>query len=1069
MKKTLLLVVPLVAFSAIQVLAQTKTVSGRITDRRSGEGVPGVTVLVKGTTTGVSTNSDGSFTINAPATATTLSVSSIGYLTQDVPIVGGANNISLVTDSKQLSEVVVTGYGQQQERRDVIGAIATVKSSEFANQPIIGADQALQGRAAGVQVTQNSGTPGSAISVRVRGAASISASNEPLYVVDGLPISTGSFSQLATGNQQTNALSDLNPNDIESIEVLKDAASAAIYGSRGSNGVVLITTKRGKAGRTNVTLDYYTGVQTAWKKPKALTGPQQVQLFLDQVQNRYPVNAAGNISAFGVNWRSYADLANYTFANPRLAVVGGKYTTVDDNTGVRDLRFFQDPSTSPSTNWANEVFRSAPISNYALTFSGGNDRTRFRSSTDYFDQQGVLLGSGYKRGSTRLSLDNNLSDKIRMGISVGLSRAVNNRVVNDNSIYGVLSTAVLVASDIPIYRPDGSYAKDPGASTENPLVAALEPTIVSISDRIIGSQYTEFEFIKNLKYRATFGLDYLSLNDQRFLPTTTNAGVGVGGEATEANSNDINFNHISSLNYTHAFGDHNLSALFVVEYQQDNYNDSYLRAQGFPSNAIKKLTAGANKVDATSTATKSNFFGTLAKLNYSFRDKYLVSGSVRRDGSSRFGNNNRFGYFPAVSVGWRVLQEDFLKDQTIASELKFRGSYGQTGNSNIGNFASRGLISAGNNYQGVGGLAISQLGNANLKWERTTSYNVGMDVGFLQNRLYASADLYTRKTTDLLLNAPLAANTGFLSYQNNIGNMENKGIEIALNTINVRSNDATGFNWETNFNWTVNRNKVTKLVDENPIAAGFASRIAVGQPLGVFYGYRVEKILQNQGEIDALNARAKELNGAAAVYQAAATSPGDIKFKDLNGDGRITSADQEYLGNAQPKYYGGITNTFRFKGLDLSVLFQYNVGNKIYNNNISFAQGMNGVFGQDAKVLDRWTPENPNTNIPRAVYGDPNNNRRTSDRFIESGSYGRIKLVTLGYNIPKAWASSAHLNTARIYVQAQNLVTFTNYSGLDPEVSTFSGTGQGANASIGTDFLTYPQARTIMGGITLGF
>jgi len=1052
------------------VLAQSRAISGRVTDQKSGEGLPGATVLLKGTTTGVSTSVDGRFTLNVPEAGGTLVVSSIGMTTQEVAI-GSRTTIDLVltTDNKELNEVVVTGYGQQQDRRDITGGVVTVKGSEFQNQPIVGADQALQGRAAGVQVTQNSGTPGSGVSVRVRGPGSISASNEPLYVIDGLPINTGNYSQLGLGNQQTNALSDLNPNDIASIEVLKEASAAAIYGSRATNGVVLITTKRGQAGRNNVSLDYYTGIQNVWKRPNVLTGPEQVQLFLDMVQNRYPRNAAGNIvvgsGAAAVTWRSYADLANATFAAPRRSTVGGITSVIDDNTGVRDLRFFQDPSTAPSTNWADQIFRTARVSNYGLTFSGGNDRTRYRIATNYFDQEGTIIGSGYKRASARLSLDNNLSSKVRMGTSIGLSRGTNIRINNDNNINGVLSAAILVASDVPIYRPDGTYAKDPGGSTENPIVAGTEPYIRSVSDRLIGSYYAEFELIKNLKYRATFGLDYLALNDQRFLPTTTNTGAGVNGQATEGNATDINFNHISSLSYSHVFAEnHSFSALAVVEYQQDNYHDSFAQATGFPSNAIRQLSAGATKVEATSSATSWNLFGALVRLNYAFKDKYLLEATLRRDGSSRFGADNRYGYFPAASAGWRISQENFMKDQTVASELKLRVSYGQTGNSSFGNFASRGLISPGANYLGAGGLYYSQLANPNLQWERAESYNIGLDVGFLQNRLYLSGDLYLRKTSDLLLLRPITSDTGYTSYTANVGGMENKGLELALTTINLRSEDPRGFNWETNFNITFNRNKITALVNDNPIASGFASRLQVGQPLGAFYGYRMQGIFQTQDEVSAAN------TAAGGFYQNSTTAPGDVRFRDLNGDGRIDATnDQEIIGSAQPKYYGGITNTVRFHGFDLSVLFQYNVGNQIYNNTRSFSEGMNTVFGQDASVLNRWTPTNTNTNMPRAIFGDPSTNRRVSDRFIEDGSYGRIKLVTLGYNLPKSVYSLAHLTTARIYLQAQNLVTFTKYSGLDPEVNTFSGVNQAANAAPGTDFLTYPQARMLTAGITLGF
>lgn len=1069
MKRTLLTALPLLAISATQVVAQTRTISGRVNDRTTGEGLPGVTVLVKGTTNGVSTNSDGTFTLSAPNSATTLSLSSVGYLSVEIPITDGPITASLSPDSKQLSEVVVTGYGQQQERRDVIGSIATVKATDFKDQPILGVDQALQGRAAGVQVFQNSGTPGSGISVRVRGAASIGASNEPLYVVDGLPIITGNTTQLGAGNQVTNGLNDLNPNDIESIEVLKDAASAAIYGSRASNGVVIITTKRGKAGKARVDLDYYTGVQSVWKKPEILNGEQQTRLFLEAAANRYPANANGNYptdpSLGNLVFRSNADLAAYIYGPGNASVTNGIASYVDAGP-IRPLSQFQDPTTAPTTDWSKEVLRTAPISNYGLTFSGGNEQSRYRVALNYFDQEGTIIGSGFSRGSLRLSLDNKLSERIRMGTSLGLTQSVNNRINNDNSIYGVLTTARLYASDLPIYNANGTYYKV--GSLENPVAAAKEPFIKSVNNRLIGSQYVEFEFIKNLKYRATFGLDFTYGRDDRFYSTLTNAGAAVRGEATVATLQDLNYNHISAFNYSKTFAEaHTVSALLVGEYQRDNYSDTYSQATGFPSNSIRELSAGATKTSATSSSTLNALFGVLAKVDYSFKSRYLLGLSVRRDQSSRFGSANQVGYFPAISAGWRVLEESFLKDQEVLSELKLRGSYGETGNQNIGNFGSRGLISPGANYLDQGGLALTQLANPDLKWERTRSSNIGIDLGFLTNRFYISADVYERKTDDLLLAQNLVSDTGFRSYSANVGNIENKGIEFALTTVNFR-NEGNGFNWETNFNISFNRNLVTKVSDPSPtgVAQGFASRLKAGEPLGAFFGYRVERIFQTQEEINALNAAARAATGSAtATYQSTATRPGDIMFKDLNGDGRVTAADQEIIGNAQPKFFGGFNNTFRYKGFDLVAFLQYNVGNDIYNSAASNTQGMSTVYGQDAVVLNRWTPSNTNTNVPRAVYGDPNTNTRNSDRFLEDGSYARLKNVTLGYTLPTAFSNRVHVRSARIFAQAQNLVTFTNYSGLDPEVSTFSG----SNTSIGTDFFTYPQARTITGGITLGF
>ena len=1070
MKKLLLMSLVLM-FTFLQgAFAQTRTITGRVTDQTNGNGLPGVTVLVKGTTNGVSTNSDGAFSLSVPEAGGTLVFSSVGMTTQERAI--GSDSqfaIALAIDSKQLTEVVVTGYGAQQERRNITGSIASVKASDFKDQPIIGVDQALQGRAAGVQVTQNSGTPGSGISVRVRGAASIGGSNEPLYVVDGLPVNTGNTSQLGAGNQGTNGLNDINPNDIESIEVLKDAASAAIYGSRASNGVVLITTKRGKSGKARVDVEYYTGAQTVWKRPEIITGEQQTQLFLDAVANRFPANANGNFPAFGLIFRTNADLAAYTYGpgNVGPADANGvrNYVTPAGNT-IRPLSQFQNPSTAPNTDFAKEVLRTAPISNYGVTFSGGTDANRYRVSANYFDQEGTIVGSGFVRGSTRLSLDNKVSDKVRMGTTLGLTQSVNNRINNDNSIFGVLTTTRLYARDLPIFLPDGTYYKD--GSLENPVAAAKEPFIKSVNNRLIGTQFAEFEFIKNLKYRASFGLDFTYGRDDRFYSTLTNAGAAVNGEATVGTLQDLTYNHISAFNYSKTFGDdHNLSALLVAEFQRGKESTTFAQATGFPSNAIRELSAGANKTLATTSSTGNALFGTLAKIDYSFKGRYLLGASVRRDQSSRFGAGNQVGYFPAVSAGWRVLDETFFKDQTVMSELKLRGSFGETGNQPTANFGSRGLISPGFNYLDQGGLALTQLANPELKWERTRSANVGVDFGFLQNRFYVSADVYQRKTDDLLLNQRLGADTGFLSYSANIGNIENKGIELALTTMNFR-NEGTGFNWETNFNISFNRNKVTKLSDAaiTGQAAGFASRLITGQPLGAFFGFRTDGLFQTQEEINLLDAEARNRTGSAtARFQTAATRPGDVKFRDLNGDGRITTDDQQIMGNAQPNFLGGFTNTFRYMGFDLNAFVQFTVGNDVYNFAKSFTQGMSTTYSQDVAVLNRWTPTNTNTDIPRAVFGDPNQNNRASDRFLEDGSFARMKSLTLGYTLPTTLATRAHIRTVRVFAQAQNLFTITNYSGLDPEVNTFSGN----NTALGTDFFTFPQARTITGGITLGF
>ena len=1006
-------------------MSQTRTVSGRVTDQASGGGLPGVTVLLKGTTNGVSTNSDGSFNLSVPDNGGTLVFSSVGMTTQERAIGTESQlNVALAQDAKQLSEIVVVGYGSQNKTL-VTGAVTSVDAKQFEGQPVAGLDQVLQGRASGVQVTQNSGTPGGGVSVRIRGNNSISAGSDPLYVIDGVPINTGSYSNVGVGNQQLNALSDINPNDIASIEVLKDASAAAIYGSRAANGVVLVTTKHGKSGRTKVDLNYYTGVQQTIKRAEVLNGQEAQDLINEQRVN-------GGLAP------------RYVAANPTAAQV--LFTGAD-------------------TNWQNEIFRTAPVSNYSATVSGGDAKTKFLLSGTFFDQQGIIIASGFKRGSGRLNLEHSISDRVRVGSNLSLSRSLSNRIANDNNIYGVLSAAVLLGSQTPVYNPDGTYGRDPFSSVENPVAAALEPTLQARNGRLIGNVFAEVEPVKNLRLRTSFGADYLTLKEDQFLPNVLLQAVGSNGSGTSNNRSDVNWLNETTANYTKTFNDdHNVNLLLGGSVQKSVQEGIQATATNFPGNTIRTLAAGSLKSQASSDATVWTLVSGFARLNYDFRGKYIVAASVRRDGSSRFGKNNQYGVFPAASLAWRVGQEDFLKDNDIVSELKVRAGYGQTGNFDIANFASRGLFGVGvnnnANYLQQAGLVPTQIANPDLTWEKSAEYNVGVDFGVFDNRVLLSANVFERNTNKLLLNRQLPLTSGLGSISQNIGSLQNRGLEFEVTTQNVKSTD---FTWTTNFNVSMIRNKVTSLVDDAPFAAGFASRVQVGESLGSFYGFQVDRLFQTTDEIAALDAAAKLNNGATAVYQKDA-KPGDIKFVDLDNNGVINALDQKIIGSAQPNFFGGINNTLGYKGIDLNFFFQFTQGNEIYNNTRAFAEGMNGQFGQLATVRNRWTPTNTNTDMPRAVNGDPNTNRRTSTRFLEDGSYLRLKTITLGYNLPTNIVSVARLQSARIYVSGQNMLTFTKYQGLDPEISTFSGT----NTALGTDFLTFPQARTIQVGINIG-
>ncbi len=1018
--------------------AQNRKITGTITGVDDGQPLPGVSVSVTGTKIGTQTDGDGFYSINVPPDARSLTFTYIGFSQRTIQLTGASSiNVKLSTDNKTLNEVVVVGYGTESKRVST-GSIAKVTAEDIQDRPVTGLDQALQGQAAGVQVTSASGTPGGAVTVRIRGVATINAGNQPLYVVDGVPINTGSYAQLGFGNGQTNALNDINPNDIESIDVLKDAAATAIYGSRASNGVILVTTKKGKAGKTNVDFDYYTGFQNATKKIAALTGPQYVQLFQDEVTNRYSTLIG-------------------TTAYPTLAAL------ITNGLGRGTL--VGDPSTYPTTNWQDQVFRTAPISNYDISINGGNDKTRFNLAGGFFDQSGIIKGSDYKRVNFRLNLDHNINDKIKVGVNTSFNNTEQNRINNDNNIYGVLSSAILLSPVIPVYNPDGTYGKDPYSSTENPVAAYKEPLNLTTNGRLLTNAFAEYKIFPFLTFRTNFGEDYILYHERRFLPTTLNAGGGTtNGSGTETYYTDLNLLNENTLTFNKSFGDHSLNLLVGQAWQKDTQESIAAGGTNFPGNSIERISAAAVKTTATSDGTSSTLVSYFGRANYNYKQRYILSASLRADGSSRFGANNRYGYFPAVSGGWILSDEPFMESiKSTLSTVKFRASYGQTGNYLIGDFASRTLIGSNNNYNQIAGLAPTQLGTPNLTWEKTNGTDLALDLGVLKDRISVSLDLYNRKTTNLLANLPLPGSTGFTGYTANVGSVQNRGIEIDFNSVNIKGRD---FNWTTNFNISFNRNKILSLANNNtPYPAGFASWVQVGQPIGAFRGYKVAGIFQTQAEIDAVNAAAKAKSGSStATYQVATTAPGDIKFADLNGDGIITSADQQIIGSAQSKFYGGFSNTISYKFVDLTFLFQYSYGNQIYNNTLAFSEGMNTIYGQFAEVLNRWTPTNTDTNIPRAVYGDPNTNTRTSDRFLDDGSYLRMKNLNLGFNIPSDIANKIHVRKIRVFAAAQNLFTVTKYRGFDPEVSTFNSTA----TSQGTDFLTAPQAKTFTFGVNLG-
>ncbi|MFD1873328.1 TonB-dependent receptor [Hymenobacter bucti] len=1028
---------------AKKTAAANVPVSGRVTDSK-GEGIPGVTVLVRGTTIGASTDATGAFSLSAPE-GSTLVFSSVGYTSQEVPLTGTTTGlaISLKESAKDLGEIVVVGYGTQ-ERQSVTGAVASVSGRQIAAQPVSDAAQAIQGRAAGVTVTQNSGAPGGAggTSIRVRGITS-SGNNSPLYVVDGfpLPAATDGNGQ-ATGTE----INTINPNDIESIDVLKDAASTAIYGLRAANGVVIITTKRGKAGVSNVSLDAYVGQQRVWRQIPMLNAEQ------------------------------FATLNNEARTNGGLALIP---------------KYANPSALGAGTNWLDAIFRPARMQNYAVSATGGSEKARYAVSAGFFQQDGTIINNDFKRFTLRANGDVALSKKFRIGNTLAVTHqeehALNN---NNNEFSGIIQLALQAPPTAPVYNADGSFYEFTSADNygeENPVTGALRPNIKNTTNRVTATFFAELELFKGLRLRTNVGTDLQFYQGDGFFPSIVGSSKYPASQAQLNSNSNYNPSYLieNTATYSNVIAEkHSLTVLLGQSAQQFNY--SYLGATriGYSRNDLQVIDQGPiNDLRSNSGGNGySRLLSYFARVNYEYAGKYLFSAIGRFDGSSAFSQDNAIGFFPGVSAGWRISEEDFMKDNTAVSNLKLRFGYGKVGNPlNAGTFQYLATINSNNfNSNGVPGTAYvfgpgnqtvntgaapTRLQNTNLVWENNTQYNIGLDLGFFNERLQANIDLYTRKSPNLIASVPVSTVSGTIENINqNAASSVNRGIDLAITSANFVSS-TNGFTWTTTLNFSAYRNNLESLGNGTPYfgqsTRGGASvvRYAAGTPFGSFYGYVADGLFQTTDELAALNAKSPTGN-----YQFAGTAPGDIKFRDLNGDGVINAQDQAYIGNPNPSFTYGLNNTFSFKGFDLNVFLQGSQGNDVYNLNRYYTEG--GIYGSSnagAIALERWTGPNTSNYIPRAVAGDPNQNLRISSHYVENGSYMRIKLLTLGYNLPKElFAKMAAVQRVRVYVSAQNLATFTKYKGFDPELGNQGG-------SFGVDRGIYPQARVLLAGLNIGF
>ncbi|GAB2555848.1 SusC/RagA family TonB-linked outer membrane protein [Spirosoma areae] len=986
---------------------RTTMITGRVTDSATNEGLPGANVVVKGAQQGTTTNANGQYTLTVNEDKATLTFSSIGYVTQEIALsTKQMIDVVLKADDRSLNEVVVVGYGTQR-KIETTGSIASIKAADLVQTPVVNVAQGIQARVAGVQIVQNSGAPGGNVSVRIRGTNSINGTSEPLYIVDGIQISNGG------GLTDISPLSTINPNDIESVEVLKDASATAIYGSRAANGVVLITTKRGKSGRTSVSYESYYGVQNVSKMLPVLPAAQ------------------------------FAELENEAFKKT----------------------IYPDPaSLGEGINWQKLVFRSAPIQNHQLTINGGSEKTQLALSLNYFNQQGVILNSGFQRYSLRLNVDHRISDRIKVGTSMLGSYSINKGVPYGTTSLGdgdfitssILGSAVGAPPNLQPYRADGSVfpfgeqATGQYREVTNPLGLAAIQNKIGIQ-RTLANVYGEVNLLRGLTYRASFNVDLQNSLRNTYSPRSIVNAADLNdnsGSGSKGNANSLVLLHESILTYTRTMAtNHTLKFTGVFASQSNLANSNTINATGFPNDATanEALQLALTRT-VSSSRTKERLDSYLGRINYGYKDKYFLDLTARADGSSKFGANHKYGFFPAISAAWRIIEEPFLKNAGWLSDLKLRASYGLTGNAGgISPYQSLATVSSsGSDYQFnhayLTGINPSGIANPDLRWEKSTQANIGLDISVLNNRLSFVIDVYNKKTRDLLYIKTLPLSSGYGSITGNFASLENRGVELAANARILPG----AFRWDVSANATINRNKVLDL-DGGTTQERFVttySILSVGQPLGLFKTYVFDGINQTGETI---------LPGYDGRL-------GGHKLKDLNGDGKIDASDQTVTGNPNPKLIFGFSTNLAYRNIDFSVFLSGSQGNDLFNQARFAFETPLGQRNLLAGVANRWSPTNPSQEYASAALSS---RLPVSSRFVEDGSYVRCKNVTLGYTLPKIKG----IQRIRIYASGNNLFTLTKYTGFDPEVNTYAG----SNTVIGVDNLVYPPARSFLGGLQVTF
>ena len=961
------------------VYAQEKTISGNVTDS-GGLPIPGVSVLIKGTTKGTTTDFDGFYQLESSYDEASIIVFSYIGMTTIERLVGTQDeiNVVLTEDLQMLNEVVVVGYGTQ-EKKDITGSVSIVDSESFESRPNTQVGSLLQGQSAGVQVTSNSGKPSAGFSIRIRGTNSINAGSEPLYVVDGVP---------------TTDTRSINPSDIDSISILKDASSTAIYGAQGANGVVLITTKRGTTEKTKVSIDTYTGFNEVWKTIPVLNGEQYRDLMTEM--------------GLSTDWDSYTE----------------------------------------RTDWQDEVFQSGFSQNYQLSLSGRSNSTNYYVSAGYVSQEGAIRSSELDRSNFKINLDQEVTEWLKIGTRIAYTSYRDVDVTDNANVNsgGVLLGALTTPSIIGIYNEDGSFTSNPFQNWENPISSTDGSEREYNSQRFLGNIYLDAKFLKDFTYRLNYGIDNSNGIYDYFLdPFRTGYGRALGGQSI--NNTDSRKYYIieNTLNYKKNIKKHNVEVLLGSVNQKFLWENSSVETRNFASESVITPNGGSEIFGASATKSEKANASFISRLNYAFDDKYLLTANFRADGSSTFGPDERWGYFPSFSLGWRVSNETFLENVDFISDLKIRAGWGIVGNDQIGNYAYLGTVGSGGNYP-IGGVAQpgtypGSIENLSLKWEESEQTNIGIDIQFLNNRISFTADAYVKNTSDLLLNAPLPTSSGFNAAIQNIGELQNKGLEFTLNTKNILTDT---FEWSSGFNISFNENEVTNLVGQELFQGSIAGRgeatiVKEGLPLGTLYGY---------------------------IFGGVDPTTGNAYYINQNGESTFTpeADDRVIIGDANPDFFYSVTNTISYKGFDLFVFLQGSQGNDILNATKIELESMSDPKNQSIEVLNRWRQPGDITDIPRSSFGNTDNSRLSS-RFVEDGSYLRFKAITLSYNFPESIIKHASLSALKLYVTGENMFTITNYSGYDPEVNSYGS----SNTVRGIDYGTYPQTRNLIFGMSVTF